>query len=313
MNTTPKNKRLGFLMLLSMLCMASSTLARAVSETYRGRVIREELVRTDPIVEKIESEFVELSDDGLKFRVSRSRRTVRWFKAYHEKMILTRNPDDPADSGFRELVPGKELAGDLRSALVQEDLGPMRGVAFRLPDGKELITDKDGMLVDRNQSLLRHFDGLRATDLDMTLTTKAAEKMSLTLSRSDLWRAAQSAERLATVLGNPRPGQIRITSQWDRPTYRPGDHARLTVTVHNQAKAGNPVGFVKGGRAMSRHAWLDGPLFYFRPVAASDSQSFTREFLIPKDFDLAIAHLRIGFNEYSGSKPQHSALLKVRQ
>ena len=133
------------------------------------------------------------------------------------------------------------------------------------------------------------------------------------MSRVELWEKAGSAERLDTVLKSPRPGQIEISSAWDRPRYRPGDRARLTVTVKNVAENGPPIGFVKGGRAMSRHPWLDGPIFYVEPVPAAESRSFTREFVIPNDFDLDVAHLRVGFNEYSGTKPQHTVLLKVRQ
>jgi hypothetical protein len=162
------------LALVAIVLFSVTLQARTITEVYKGRVVREEIVRTEPAVDELAAEFQGMVDGKLGFRVSRTRRVVTWFRAYHEQIQVTRNTEDPTDSGIRQLLPGKETPGDMRSETRVEDLGVVRGAEFRLPSGRPLITDKDGFLVDEDEVLLRKFDGIRPQALDVELRAAAA-------------------------------------------------------------------------------------------------------------------------------------------
>ena len=99
--------------------------------------------------------------------------------------------------------------------------------------------------------------------------------------------------------------------EWNRSSYRAGDVAVLSLKVTNVSKADGIYRLL--GRTVSRWPWLDGKMLYIGDLEPAESRVVSRRLVVPEDLpeDLAALHLRIGFNDLTGGKPQLPAIVRL--
>ena len=280
--------------------------AREVVETYRGKLLREEVRDTVAKDRFISGSFSGVIDGNLTFVMTNQERRITYYQPIYEKIRVYRQQGDANDPGRRELVDGEVLKGDIEERQRIIDLGPVAHTKFSYL-GSSQRTDTSGVLTDTDQAILRQFDDLDFDTLNLEVTSKSGTTI-LKLTRDQLYEkyGVQFAFK-----GQTEPKNLSITADWDRTHYQPGSVAKLTVKATNTGKSGDIV-LLRGGRSLSRWGWLDGTMFYFGHLPPGEARQFVRLITIPETAKPGYYHLRIGFSERSGRKPQLPLHIRVQ-
>jgi hypothetical protein len=289
--------------------LATSTLtasAREVREIFRGKKLSEEQLGTKTTERFMDAWFSGVIDGDLTFLVTVKERRVTSIRPIYEKVRITRENSDPTDSGVREVLVGQTVKGDVEERQRVVDLGPVKYTAFSYL-GTTQRTDVNGLLTDKEQTILKQFDNLDFDQLSVEATAKSGT-IQLKLTRERLY---EKYDVQFGFKGQTTPVNLKTTAEWDRSQYAAGDAATLVVTAENAGESGDLV-LLRGGRSVSRWDWLDGQMFYFGHLAPNDKRTFVRQFIIPKDAKPGYYHLRVGFSERSGEKPQLPLYIRVK-
>ena len=295
-------------LLVSSLGMAPATWAAEVSQAYRGDFLRNERVATEnnPF---IAAEFIGLRESNLAFLFRRMDLQVIRERPIYQKVMVTRNDDDMQSPGIRIVVPGETLEGPVESRQERVELGLLAD-AFVQFDGISGRTNRDGVFIDSDQTILAIFDNLKVNRHTFTIANLRHGTCKIELTRLEM------NEKLGINYANTRSShaddQLVGEVEWDRSNYRAGDVAVLSLKVTNDSKAGGIYRLL--GRSVSRWPWLDGKMFYIGDLEPTESRVVSRHLVVPDDLpeDLAVLYLRIGFCDLTGGKPQGPAIVRLR-
>lgn len=292
--------------LVIMICLVqlSGVDAATIEEFYPGNVLRTEVLQRDSH-HYIEAKVVGFRDGVLAMKIEQFDRQVIRERDIHEKVRIVRTDD--STRGTREIIADQVIAGNSREREERILVGPVRNTEFQYLGGRA-VTDDDGILRDHDQAILSLFEQRRSKVARLQFASPDAGICEFELTRNKL------DELLGITFdhrsGRSCPSKLELSSQWDKPFYRPGDRARLTVTAQHNEQTCNVAQLQ--GLSMSRSTWLDGKMYYFGDILAGTPRSFTRVFFIPKDAPEGVYYQRIGLRDYSGAKPQLSVQLIVR-
>jgi hypothetical protein len=289
------------------LLAASGLSAKQVTEEYPGELLREEVLETKVLGRHLRVDFVGLQEGDLTFRIHGLEEQSVRYRPIHQKILISRQADDANDRGERFVVPGEVVATNPEQRNETLDMGPVADAEFDIR-GTLFRTDGQGILRDRQQVLLAAFDDLRFEGLDVALHTDTFGEGRLVLTREQLRAAFDVHFRYR---GQSHPDRLQAVAEWDRDQYAPGDIARLKLTVSNTGEQGDVL-LVLGGRSISRWPWLDGKMFYLGKLPPGEQRVLSRRFTVPADAAAGRYYLRLGFNDYSGRKPQVPVSLAIR-
>ena len=298
---------LAIFLLLSGLRMAPAAWAAEVSTDHRGALLRKEIVATEsnPF---IAVEFIGLREGNLAFLFRRMDRQVIRERPIYQKVIVTRNEDDMQGPGIRIVVPGETMLGDKELRQENVELGLLADASVQF-DGMSARTNKDGVFIDCDQAILAIFDNLKVNRHTFTITNLRHGNCMVELTRLEMYEKLDInyEETRSSHAEDHLVGEV----EWNRSSYRAGDVAVLSLKVTNDSKDNGIYRLL--GRTVSRWPWLDGKMFYIGDLEPAESRVVSRRLVVPDDLpaDLAVLHLRIGFNDLTGGKPQVPATVRL--
>ena len=293
-------------LLVSSLGMAPAIWAAEVSQAYRGDILRKEHVATEsnPF---IAAEFIGLREGNLAFLFRRMDLQVIRERPIYQKVMVTRNDDDMQSSGIRIVVPGETLEGPVELRQASVELGLLAGASVQF-DGMSGRTNRDGVLIDSDQMILAIFDNLKVNRHTFTITNLRHGNCEIELTRLEMYEKLDiNYEETRSSHADQLVGEV----EWDRSSYRAGDVAVLSLKVTNGSEADGIYRLL--GRTVSRWPWLDGKMLYIGDLEPAESRVVSRRLVVPDDLpaDLAVLHLRIGFNDLDLGKPQVRATVRL--
>lgn len=273
----------------------------------RGRFLRTEIVKTER-QKSFTCVLAPSADAVLRLRLHRlellTHHEVRLYETVLE-IKPSEEETDPTKIEYR-VVPDEVIEGEKSSRRESVDAGPLANEPVTV-DGNRHVTDADGIAVDADQYLLGLFDDLSVRDVTVRVAHAKLGEVGLTLTRDVVRRAEDTDDieraRLAQTDILLAMGldfcQLKRSSHDDlQPgitipeSPRAGDPFVLELTVSNRGT--QPVcGLI--GRTFSRHEWLNGRNFYFGNIAAGETRSFERRFVVPETVSLPTVFGAVGF------------------
>jgi len=247
------------------------------STTYRGQVIRKEVLRTEKW-EAFSFQLAPSSDGKPRLLVTRQELANYYEVPVYQKVLELKAPDETDREKIRHrAVEGESIRGDPAVRNDKTDLGPWPNEEFRL-NGVPVRSDAGGMVVDADEQILALFDDLSRPKVTVTLSQARIGDVLLEVSREDLLKSLgiQLSDTSA-----PKGAREGLRLKVDGPArVSPGKTFVLTLQLQNTSAT--PAAKVMC-RTVSRHAWLDGKTFYFGDLGASATRSFSRTFTVPAD------------------------------
>ncbi len=280
--------------------------AEEISQVYPGKLLNKDLISTesDPVID-LKFKGTENGFLAFKFR-HLDRVTIKEIPIF-EKLVLVRIKGANNEPGEQRLVPDEFIHGDI---IVREEIidnGPVASEDFMYL-GVTTRTDLKGILLDDREKILSLFEDLQHQSSTLQFANKRLGIQELTLTRAQIY---QELGIFYESRINSREENLSIGGVLDQATYAPGDTAKLSVSARNEGDEG--VVYRVLARSVSRWEWLDGKMFYLGDINAGEKKLFSRFFPIPDDTAEGDYYLRIGGNEYSGAKPQHRMIFKIRK
>lgn len=296
----------GILVFILIIGLSPVVKGKSIREIYPGRLLRTQTLSRDRVDTRITVEFAGIIRNSPAFLFRKKNIILVRTQNFYEKLLVIREEND-TDGGQRLPLAGEEIPGEIKKHKEIEDAGILRGATFQFL-GDQQITNVKGIILDRNQLVLNAFDNLRKKQVTIRFDGGKIGSTTLVLTRKQLRQALQVR---FDYVGHSSPKACQISYHWDRPFYQAGSSPKLTVTLQNTSQK-SPVFLLRGGRSVSRWPWLDGKMFYFGELAPGKTDSFTRIFSVPENIPAGTYYLRIGFSEWSGTKPQLPVRLKIR-
>ncbi len=286
-----------FLLATVILCMVADVTAETMVQIYPGKLLRTERLSSEQS-RYLEAKFIGIRDNNLAFEILEFERVLITELPIYEKVKVTRQRNNNDDRGVREPIAGEFIEGEPEEREEIHDVGPASNVAFTVLD-HPYTANENGIVIDTDQIILEQFEDRKVRGLSLMFANAELGLCVTELSRTELY------EHFGIDFSSTRPSHpehISLQGEWDRESYAPGDTARLTVHVGNTSAS---LGIYRVlGMSMSRWPWLDSRIFYVGNVQPSLTQTFTRIFRVPGTASAGRYYLRVGFNDYSGSKPQ---------
>ncbi|MFM1548279.1 MAG: hypothetical protein ACKJSG_02690 [Lentisphaeria bacterium] len=297
---------LAIFILVSGLGMVPAISAAEVSQAYRGDLLHKEHVATEsnPF---ITAEFLGLREGNLAFLFRRMDLQVIRERPIYQKVMVTRNDDDMQSSGIRIVVPGETLEGPIESRQQRAELGLLPDASVQF-EGISARTNRNGVFIDNDQTVLAIFDDLKVNRHAFTITNLRHGNCEVELTRLEMYKKLDiDYDETRSSHADQLVGEV----EWNRSSYRAGDVAVLSLKVTNGSKDGEIYRLL--GRTVSRWPWLDGKMFYIGDLGPGESRVASRRLVVPEDLpeDLAVLYLRIGFNDLTGGKPQVPATVHL--
>jgi len=296
-----------FTVLSLLLCTAM--FAAETSDVYRGRMVRTEEIsrQSNPF---LRGQFLGYLDGKLAFQIVMFDRAEIFRRAIYEKLIVTRDPSNPDDPGFRSVVPGQFIQGEPERTEEVNELAPAANRAFRYHAGEgpetTARTNDTGVLLDADEAVLLQLEDLRQASVQIVFSNQSDGACHVELTRAEFNNKMGISYEYQK---KSYPKNLKAAAEWDKQIYKPGEIATLTLKLSNRGENGDVVRLL--GRSLSRWNWLDGKMFYLGDLAPQERATFSRRFIIPDDAPAGIHYLRIGFNDISGTKPQLPLTLQI--
>ena len=280
--------------------------AEQVTDVYPGSLLKKELtaIHSNPFVRV---SFWGLRDGELAFEFKEFDRLIFEEKPVYEKLKVVREKGDLNDSGQRDLIPGEYIVGPTEKREEIREIGPVALESFRY-FGVITRTDSNGILVDSQQVILAQFENLREQSARIQFKSETHEPLELELTRRELY--SKLGIRY-DIIKKSHPENLKFEARWDQTSYAPGDSAELDIMVENSGKNSENI-FRLLARSVSRWPWLDGKMYYIGDLKPGEKKQLMRIFRIPKDAQLGLFCMRIGFNDHSGAKPQLPLTIEIR-
>ncbi len=299
-------RSLSIFILVSSLGMVPAIWAAEVSQAYRGDLLGKERVATEsnPF---INAEFIGLREGNLAFLFRRMDLQVILERPIYQKVMVTRNDDDMQSTGIRIVVPGETLEGPVESRQENVELGLLADASVQF-DGMSGRTNREGVFIDSDQTILAIFDNLKVNRHTFIITNLRHGNCKVELTRLEMYAKLDiDYDETRSSHADQLVGEV----EWDRSSYRAGDVAVFSLKVTNGSKAEGIYRLL--GRTVSRWPWLDGKMLYIGDLEPAESRVVFRRLIVPDDLpdDLAVLHLRIGFNDLTGGKPQLPAIVRL--
>lgn len=299
-------RSLPIFLLVSSLGMVPAIWAAEVSQAYRGDLLRKERVATEsnPF---INAEFIGLREGNLAFLFRRMDLQVIRERPIYQKVMVTRNDDDMQSTGIRIVVPGETLEGPVELRQESVELGLLADASVQF-DGMPGRTNREGVFIDSDQTILAIFDNLKVNRHTFIITNPRHGNCPIELTRIEMYEKLDiNYDETRSSHADQLVGEV----EWDRSSYRAGDVAVLSLKVTNGSKADGIYRLL--GRTVSRWPWLDGKMLYIGDLEPAESRVVSRRLVVPDDLpdDLPVLHLRIGFNDLTGGKPQLPAIVRL--
>ncbi len=273
-----------------------SALARQIEVRQRGKQIR---VETRKTLRK--SSFTcELAPAGgsyPRFRFGLVDLITRHEVPIYQALLEIRNEDERDRTKIEyRILPGEEIEGEMSLRHEKEDMGPAKNMDFRL-NKMPITTDAAGFYSDTDQRILALFDDLRLREVTASVTHAEMGRISVPLERNLVLPARRGgrppakrpslAQDVLSAMGldfeqKRQSGHDGLVCRLEAPRrIRPGERVRITVHATNTGKL--PVSSLLY-RSFSRHAWLNGRMFYLGGIEPGRSRTFFRVFDVPADF-----------------------------
>ena len=299
-------RSLPIFILVSSLGMVPAIWVASRTDIYRGDPLDKERVATEsnPF---IAAEFIGLREGNLAFLFRRMDLQVIRERSIYQKVMVTREDDDMQSPGIRIVVPGETLEGpvELRQELVE--VGLLAGASVQF-DGMSGRTNREGVFIDSDQTILAIFDNLKVNRHTFIITNLRHGNCKVELTRLEMYAKLDiDYDETRSSHADQLVGEV----EWDRSSYRAGDVAVLSLKVTNGSEADGIYRLL--GRTVSRWPWLDGKMLYIGDLEPAESRVVSRRLVVPDDLpaDLAVLHLRIGFNDLDLGKPQVRATVRL--
>ncbi|MFA6814807.1 MAG: hypothetical protein WCS73_00740 [Lentisphaeria bacterium] len=271
-------------------------------QAVKYKIFRGEYLRTKVVDEKIEDRYEcilapnSLPDSALLFQ-KRQNQICTEVKVYQAvQMIVTEKENIPTLPEYRPLrnrvLLGKETS---RNSVI--NAGFWSNEKFLVND-IPVVTDKNGMVVDKDQILFgffRRFDNLNTRIIELRISHATMEKQVLTIYRTIPRRKNYDEHTLDERISNDilfanGIDFVQLTGDLERekleiklagipPIVKPNAKWAISISIKNAGK--NPTCCLMG-RIFSHESWLNGRLFYFGVINPGETRNFTRKVQVPK-------------------------------
>lgn len=336
--------------LMAFFAALSSSFADGEPVFHRGKLLRVESrrVEKDPAfscsLAVTQPSFVKLKFTSLTILTHHE---VGIYEALRE-IVREKDKDGIALPGATEyqIMPDMTLEGEQTTRIEIQKNGPLSNETFSIL-GQKFVTDEQGEIVDRNQQYLAIFDNESTMSHTLRIAHDTLGEQSIIITRYlikrkspqtpgeenvarwDILDAFQLDFSQQTVSGRQgisftaciKPAAAVAETKDNIPdsadqaavaaTAVPGERIAIDVTASNAGP--QAVSNLIAG-CFSRHAWLNGKLFYFGKLGPGQSVTFTRVINVPADAPNQPCHLAIAFWDILGPYPdqQQSLCLDIR-
>jgi len=271
---------------------------------YPGSVIRYEFIRRES-EDHLRIDPITVVGQDLALHLTHHRTSTIHERPIHQKVKVYRVEGDMTPGKeYYEPVPGEIIVGRDTSRVERSSLGDLSNEPITV-DGVECRSDREGMWIDRDHSLLSRFDDMSVTEVAFELRHKRMGGETIRLTRIELLQLIGGVSNSARDVG--RDGlQVKV----DLPDQvKPGETFDVLVRAENRGpKYTNNL----TGRTFSRHAWLDGRNFYLGDLEAGQSRQFLRRFTVPEDCAPGKVYVALGMSDTLGVVEEMQARLALR-